>query len=110
VSKFEVKGKDKLVTGEETFSIPLEDIKSYIGEGCLDCQDYTAELAEISVGPVGGDELWSTVFVRPAQGEEIVKAAAEKVYIELKQWEEKGLGALRKLAKSKKESRMQRSK
>ncbi len=109
VSKFNIKGKELLVTEEETFSILLEDIKSYIGEGCLVCQDYTAELADISVGSVGSEDGWSTVFVRTAQGEGIVKAAAEKGYIELKELEEKGWGALRKLAKSKKESGMQRS-
>ncbi|MHC1611052.1 MAG: Coenzyme F420 hydrogenase/dehydrogenase, beta subunit C-terminal domain, partial [Candidatus Methanospirareceae archaeon] len=109
VSKFEVKGKDMLVTGEETFSIPLEDIRRYVGEGCLVCQDYTAELADISVGSVGSEDGWSTVFVRTRHGEEIVKTAADRGYIELKGLEERGLRTLRKLAKSKKRSGMERS-
>ena len=109
VSKFNIKGKELLITEEVTFGIPLDDIQSYIGEGCLVCMDYTAELADISVGSVGSEEGWSTVFVRTAQGEALVKAAAEKGYIELKELEEKGLGSLRRLAKRKKESGMKQS-
>ena len=108
VSKFSIKGKDLLVTENETFTIPLDDIKGYIGEGCLVCMDYTAELADISVGSVGSDDGWSTVFARTAQGEALVKAAADKGYIEVKELQEKGLGSIRKLAKGKKESGMQR--
>jgi coenzyme F420 hydrogenase subunit beta len=109
VSKFNIKGKELLITEEETFGIPLDDIESYIGEGCLVCKDYTAELADISVGSVGSEDGWSTVFARTAQGEALVKAAAENGYIELKELEEKGVGSLKKLAKRKKESGMQRS-
>ncbi|MBN1762510.1 MAG: Coenzyme F420 hydrogenase/dehydrogenase, beta subunit C-terminal domain [Methanomicrobia archaeon] len=109
VNKFNIKGKELLITEEETFSIPLEDIERYIGEGCLVCMDYTAELADISVGSVGSEDGWSTVFARTAQGEELVKAAAEKDYIELKELDEKGVGSLTKLAKRKKENGMKRS-
>jgi len=108
VTKFDIKGKDMLVSEEETFSIPLEEIKSFIGEGCQVCTDYTAELADISVGSVGSEDGWSTVFIRTERGEEVVNAAAEKGYIEIKEIEEKGLGLIRRLANSKKESGMQR--
>lgn len=107
VTKFDIKGKEMIVSEQETFSIPLDEITGYVGEGCLVCMDYTAELADISVGSVGSEEGWSTVFVRTAEGEEVVKAAAEKGYIELKEIETKGLDLIRKLAKRKKESGMQ---
>ena len=107
VSKFSIKGKDLIVSGEEeTLRIPLDEIKGYVGEGCLVCTDYTAELADVSVGSVGSEDGWSTVFVRTKRGEEVVNAAAEKGYIELKELEEKGWGALRQLARSKQESGM----
>jgi coenzyme F420 hydrogenase subunit beta len=109
VSKFSIKGKELLITEKETFSIPLDEIKSYVGEGCLVCTDYTAELADISAGSVGSEDGWSTVFVRTEMGEELVNAAAEKGYVELKEIEEKGLESIRKLARSKKESGMMRS-
>lgn len=109
VSKFGIKGNDLLVSGKETFSIPLEEIKSYVGEGCLVCMDFTAELADISIGSVGSEEGWSTVFARTERGEEVVKGAAEKGYIEVMNMEKDGLESIRKLAKSKKEKGMQRS-
>ena len=110
VSKFSIKGKDLIVSEEdETLRIPLDEIKGYVGEGCLVCTDYTAELADVSVGSVGSEDGWSTVFVRTERGEEVVNAAAEKGYIELKDVGEEGLESIRKLAKSKKESGMQRS-
>ena len=108
VTKFDIKGKEMLVSEKgETFSIPLDELTHYIGEGCLVCMDYTAELADIAVGSVGSEEGWSTVFVRTEQGEEVVKAAAEKGYIELKELEPKGLDSIRKLARKKKDSGMQ---
>jgi coenzyme F420-reducing hydrogenase beta subunit len=42
-------------------------------------------------------------------GEELVNAAAEKGYVEVKDIEEKGLESIRKLARSKQESGMMRS-
>jgi coenzyme F420 hydrogenase subunit beta len=110
VSKFSIKGKDLIVSEEdEPLRIPLDEIKSYVGEGCLVCTDYTAELADVSVGSVGSEDGWSTVFVRTEMGEELVNAAAEKGYVEVKDIEEKGLESIRKLARSKQESGMMRS-
>jgi len=63
----------------------------------------TAELADISVGPVGSEEGWSTVFTRTERGEEIVKGALEKGYSEVKEIEEKGLGLIRGLGERKRE-------
>jgi len=71
--------------------------------------DYTAELADISVGSVGSEEGWSTVFVRTERGEEVVRGAVEKGYIEVMKMERAGLESIRKLAKRKKESGMRRS-
>jgi len=105
VSKFDIKGKDFLVYEKEKHSIPLDEIKNYIAEGCAVCVDYTAELADIAVGSVGSEEGWSTVFVRTERGEEVVKGAVEKGYVEVKEIEKKGLGLIRRLAKSKKEKR-----
>lgn len=53
------------------------------------CMDYTAELADISVGSVGSEEGWSTVFVRTEKGEEVVESAVEKGYVEVKEIEDK---------------------
>ncbi len=101
VRKFDIKGKEFLVYDDEKHSIPLDEIEEYVGEGCSVCMDYTAELADISVGSVGSEEGWSTVFVRTEKGEEVVKNASEKGYIEVKEIEKKGLGLIKRLATSK---------
>jgi coenzyme F420 hydrogenase subunit beta len=105
VNKCDIKGNEFLVYEEKKHSIPLDDVKRYIADGCPVCIDYTAELADISVGSVGSEDGWSTVFVRTEIGEEVVKGALEQGYIEVKEIEDKGLGLIRRLAKSKKEKK-----
>jgi coenzyme F420 hydrogenase subunit beta len=103
VKKFDIKGKELLVYDEEgkVHAIGLDEIKGYESEGCSVCMDYTAELADISVGSVGSEDGWSTVFARTERGEKIVEGAVEKGYIEAKEIEEKGLGLIRRLGESK---------
>jgi coenzyme F420 hydrogenase subunit beta len=103
VKKFDIKGKELVVYDEvgKVHAIELDEIKEYIGEGCSVCMDYTAELADISVGSVGSEDGWSTVFARTERGEEIVKGTVEKGYIEAKEIEEKGLGLIRRLGERK---------
>jgi coenzyme F420 hydrogenase subunit beta len=106
VKKVDIKGKEFLVSDDEgeVHAIPLEEIKDYIGEGCSVCMDYTAELADISVGSVGSEGGWSTVFVRTERGEEVVKGAIEKGYIEVNGIEDKGLELIRRLGTKKKKA------
>ena len=103
VKKVDIKGKEFLVYDDagKVHAIPLTEIKEYIGEGCSVCADYTAELADISVGSVGSEDGWSTVFTRTDKGEEIVKGALEKGYVEVKEIEDKGLGLIRRLGERK---------
>jgi coenzyme F420 hydrogenase subunit beta len=103
VKKFDIKGKELLVYDEvgKVHAIGLDEIKGYESEGCSVCMDYTAELADISVGSVGSEDGWSTVFARTERGEKIVEGAVEKGYIEAKEIEEKGLGLIRRLGESK---------
>ena len=102
VSKFKIRNNELLVYEKEMLRIPLEGIESYVGEGCFVCMDYTAELADISVGSVGSKEGWSTVFARTEIGEEVVKGAAEKGYIEVMKIEKIDLGSIQRLAERKK--------
>ncbi|MHC1636040.1 MAG: Coenzyme F420 hydrogenase/dehydrogenase, beta subunit C-terminal domain [Candidatus Methanospirareceae archaeon] len=89
VEKFEIKGKKLWIHcrkggGEgEVRDIPLSSLKEYVNEGCLICEDFTAELADISIGSVGSDKGWSTVITRTEVGEELIRGA-EKEYIEVK--------------------------
>lgn len=108
ISKFEIRGKDLFLYDQERQGIPLNEIKDYIGDGCLVCMDYTAELADLSVGSVGSDEGWSTVLVRTAQGEAVLKGALNSGYLEATEIARNELDSIRKLAKRKKESNAKR--
>lgn len=113
VKKFEIRDKELLVYEKDNQAkqrIPLDEIKSYVGAGCLVCMDYTAELADISVGSVGSEQGWSTVFARTEIGEEVVKGAEDKGYIEVMNIEKAGLESIRRLVKRKKKSGMERCK
>ncbi len=103
VNKFDIKGEEFLIYGYggDRQAIRLDEVKEYISEGCLVCMDFTAELADISVGSVSSEEGWSTVFARTERGEEVVKGALEKGYIEAKEMEIEGLKSIRRLAKNK---------
>lgn len=106
VRKFEIRGKELLISeaGKEAHRIPLEELKSFIGEGCLVCMDYTAELADIAVGSVGSEEGWSTVFARTELGEQVLNGAIDAGYLEVLDLGRNGLESIKRLAKRKKES------
>ncbi len=102
VRKFDIKGKELLVYGEgDVVSIPLSDLDVFVGEGCRVCRDFSADLADISVGAVGSADGWSTVIVRTERGEKLFKGAYESGYIEVKDIKKKGLELVKKLATKK---------
>ena len=63
------KGKFIVETTKETKEVPIKDVAPMARKGCHYCQDYTSYYADISVGSVGSDDGWSTVFVRTEIGE-----------------------------------------
>lgn len=63
------KGKFIVETTKETKEVPIKDVAPMARKGCGFCQDYTSYYADISVGSVGSDDGWSTVFVRTETGE-----------------------------------------
>jgi CBS domain-containing protein len=70
-SKFVVQTKD------ETIRIPLSEIKDHILPSCRTCTDFTAELADISVGSAYPLSDWSTVIIRSKAGEDFFFNAVE---------------------------------
>jgi coenzyme F420 hydrogenase subunit beta len=103
VKKVDIKGKEFLIYDEEgkVHAIPLDAIEEYIGEGCLSCTDYTAELADISAGSVGSGNGWTTVFARTEFGEAVVNGAVENGYVEVDKIDDSGLALIRRLGKMK---------
>ena len=100
IRKFDIKKGNLLIYSKnEEKKIPLKEISQYAMPGCAHCKDFTAELADISVGSVGSPSGWSTVFVRSETGERIFKDGTDHGYIE----SEKGanLDLIKKLAEKK---------
>ncbi|KAB2945347.1 MAG: F420H2 dehydrogenase-like protein [Candidatus Methanoperedens nitroreducens] len=63
------KGNFIVETNKEVKEVPIKVVAPLARKGCHFCQDYTSYYADISVGSVGSDEGWSTVFVRTEIGE-----------------------------------------
>jgi coenzyme F420 hydrogenase subunit beta len=85
IKKLDIKGKEFRVYDQEgnLHVVPFDDVEGYSNTGCFACPDYTAELADISVGSVGSEPGWSTVLTRTEKGEELLKGAQAKGCIEV---------------------------
>jgi coenzyme F420 hydrogenase subunit beta len=86
VEKFDIK-KGKVIgmrNGEVVLEIPLAETKPYVRVGCQVCLDFSAELADLSVGAVGSPAKYSTVIVRTKRGMDLLKAAEREGYVEVK--------------------------
>jgi coenzyme F420 hydrogenase subunit beta len=72
----------KVQSQEGWREFPLSSIRPLVQQGCAFCQDMTAELADISIGAVEGNEGWNTVVLRTQSGSELVHEAIEKGWLE----------------------------
>lgn len=86
VTKFEIKsGRFYAKKGEEILhQAKLSKVKKLVRPCCHQCNDFTSEYADISVGNVGSPDGWSTIIVRNETGERILKSAEKTGLIELK--------------------------
>jgi coenzyme F420 hydrogenase subunit beta len=60
------------VDGKEN-SLKVKELSAAAEKGCLNCSDFTARDADVSVGSVGSDEGYSTVVVRTAVGRKLIE-------------------------------------
>lgn len=74
VRKVNIKGKMLLTMDSETVAIPLAEAKKYARKSCHFCEDFSSELADISVGGLGLED-WTFVIIRTQQGEELFSSA-----------------------------------
>lgn len=65
-------------TNKGTIAIPMTEAKSHILPSCRTCIDFTAEVADISVGRAYPLTDWSVVIIRTKRGEDIFNQAVEK--------------------------------
>ena len=77
------KGKLVINTKDGTFlQYPIKEFNSIVPEACKICTNFTAELADISVGSVGAENNWNTLIIRSDEGLEVVEKAEDNGIIE----------------------------
>lgn len=60
------------VAGKE-YSCNVRDLSKAVEKGCAFCDDFTATLADVSVGSVGSAEGYSTVIARSDVGKRLLE-------------------------------------
>lgn len=81
IKKMNIKGKMLVTTESEVKAVPLADVKQYVRKSCKFCDDFSSELADISVGGLGLDG-WTFVIIRTKEGEELFEAAEKAKVLE----------------------------
>ena len=67
------KGQYIVQIDEKEYSCKVRDLNKAIENGCAYCDDFTAKLADISVGSVGSPDALSTVIVRSDVGKKLLE-------------------------------------
>jgi coenzyme F420 hydrogenase subunit beta len=99
------RGKFKVYVGAEAVvDTSLKHLDEYMSGPCRYCIDYTAELADISVGAIGSPDGWNTVIVRTEVGKRLFESARKANVIDASPVDASGpsLGPLIKLSTKKK--------
>jgi coenzyme F420 hydrogenase subunit beta len=73
------------VGDEEVLHVPLKEIDEYVRQSCRQCDDFTAEYADISVGAIGSPSGYSTIITRTQKGSELVQRAQKTGYVEIRE-------------------------
>ncbi len=84
IEKVDIKGKYLHVYLKDSKKkIPMKEVNVYKRHGCKYCLDFSARMADISIGSVGSDKGYSTVIVRTDTGMEVFNKILEKKEIEI---------------------------
>jgi len=73
IRKMDIKGLFRVETEDGVVEVPLQKMKDYVNPGCLACSDFSAELADISVGAVGAPAGWCSVLARTEKGNQLLR-------------------------------------
>ena len=85
IDKLDVSNEFNIHAGGEKLSLPIVEVKSCVPRHCLVCQDFVAELADISIGSDVSVEEWSTVMIRTEEGEKVFAGMERRGLIETKE-------------------------
>jgi coenzyme F420 hydrogenase subunit beta len=105
IRKINIKGKMLVTTDYGVKIIPLAEIKQYARKNCSSCDDFSSELADISIGGLGLDG-WTFVIIRTEKGEELFSNAEKAGVIKTRNVNEEpnALNLLYKLSAKKRQS------
>ena len=106
IEKINIKAKILVTTKSgEVKVIPLKEAKQYTRKSCTLCTDFSAELADISVGGLGLNG-WTFTILRTEKGEELFDKAVRKGFIKTRPVEEekRAFDLLLRLSKRKRET------
>lgn len=109
VKKFDIiKGKlfIYLENGKE-LKIPISETKRVVRKNCDICVELSSETSDVSVGSIGSNDGWSTVIIRSEKAQEIIHKAIDEGYLEAKEFSEKQLKMLNKIAGNKKNTNLE---
>ena len=67
------KGKYIVQVDGKEYSCKVRDLHKAVEKGCVYCDDFTAKLADISVGSVGSPDGYSTAIVRSDVGKKLME-------------------------------------
>ncbi|MEM3731366.1 MAG: Coenzyme F420 hydrogenase/dehydrogenase, beta subunit C-terminal domain [Candidatus Bathyarchaeia archaeon] len=105
IKKMNIKGKMLITIESEVKAIPLTDIKQYARKSCGFCNDFSSELADISVGGLGLDG-WTFTIIRTERGDEIFSNAVKAGVLMIRDANEEpnALNLLSRLSKKKRQT------
>jgi coenzyme F420 hydrogenase subunit beta len=105
IRKMNIKGKMLITTDSGVTPIPLAEVKPFVRTSCGACDDFSSELADISVGGLGLDG-WTFTIIRTETGEELFSNAEKAGFIKTKALEEGAfsLSLLSKLTQKKRKA------
>jgi len=109
VTRFDIKKGifSATTAGPNSLSAKLTELDHLVKNCCRTCTDFTAELADISVGAVGAPLGWSLVITRSQLGEQMLLDAEKAGFLTLKRGDElkPGLGPVLRLTEKKRARR-----
>jgi coenzyme F420 hydrogenase subunit beta len=83
IKKMNIKGKMLVTTSSGVIGIPLAEIKRFHQESCGFCEDFSSELADVSVGGLGLDG-WTLTIIRTEKGEKLFSSAEQEGFLRSK--------------------------
>jgi len=83
IRKMNIKGKMLVTTDSGVTSIPLAEIRQYAQKSCSVCDDFSSELADISVGGLELDG-WTFAIIRTEKGEALFSSAEKAGFLKTK--------------------------